>query len=103
MKSTRRAQGSDGDRKPRGRPRGGQKLEKLIAYLPPGALAATKRAARAAGARSLSAWASAVLEREARRTLRTGLVPLDLLDLPSPVDPTGAVRRAVRDERDAGA
>jgi hypothetical protein len=86
----------------RGRPRAEHKLEKLIAYLPPGTLAVTKKAARAAGARSLSAWASWVLEREASRVLRTGVIPIEVLELPSAPDPRGSVRKAVRRERDAG-
>jgi hypothetical protein len=86
----------------RGRPRADHELEKLIAYLPPGGLARTKKAARVSGARSLSAWASAVLEREASRVLRTGVIPLDVLDLPSAPDHRGSVRKAVREERDRG-
>lgn len=96
-KSTRKALAAS----KRGRPRAEHKLEKLIAYLPPGTLAVTKKAARAAGARSLSSWASRVLEREARRVLRTGVIPLDVLELPSARDPEGSVRKAVREERDA--
>jgi hypothetical protein len=54
------------------------------------------------GARSLSAWASSVLEREASRVLRTGVIPLDVLELPSAPDPGGSIRAAVRAERDKG-
>ncbi len=86
----------------RGRPPAEHKLQKLIAYLSPDTLAATKKAARRAGARSLSAWASAVLEREAARVLRTGVIPLDVLDLPSGSDPRASVRKQVRREREEG-
>ena len=86
----------------RGRPRAEHKLEKLIAYMLPETLGAARKAARTSGARSLSSWASQVLEREARRVLRTGVIPLDVLELPSAPDPTGSIRKAVREERDSG-
>lgn len=85
----------------RGRPRAEQKLEKLIAYLPPEAIAITRKAARVAGSRSLSAWASGVLEREAKRILRDGKIPLGVLELPSASDRSGSVRRAVQEDREA--
>jgi len=89
-------------RRRRGRPPAEHKLEKLIAYMPHESLVAAKNAARRAGARSLSSWAASVLEREASRLLRTGIVPLWVLDMPSGSDPTGSVRKAIREERDSG-
>ncbi len=86
----------------RGRPLAQQKLEKLVAYLPREAIEATRKAARLAGSRSLSAWASGVLEREAHRILRDGKIPLGVLELPSALDRSGSVRRAVQEEREAG-
>jgi hypothetical protein len=86
----------------RGRPRAEHKLEKLVAYMPGEGLATARRAARAAGARSLSSWASQVLAREAARVLRTGEVPLDYFETEGPGDPRASVRKALRDERARG-
>lgn len=87
----------------RGRPRAAHKLEKLVAYLRGEELATVRRAARAAGARSLSSWASEVLTREARRRLRTGEIPLSYFETEGPDDPAGSVRDALREEREGGA
>jgi hypothetical protein len=79
-----------------------RKLEKLVAYMSPARLATARKASRAAGARSLSSWASEVIEREARRQLRTGTIPRSYFETEGPADPEGTVRKAVREERESG-
>lgn len=93
--------------KPRGpgRPRAERKLVKVIAYLDDAVRKRVVTASRAAGFRSVSSWAAQVLEREARSQLRTGEIPRHVMEeifrdaIP---DPTGSIRKAVREERDSG-
>lgn len=88
--------------RPAGRPRSKVHVERLVAYLRPKELAAVKRAARKAGARSLSSWVAAVLSREASVERRTGRVPQWVIDMPSVPDPNATLRQIVREERDSG-
>jgi hypothetical protein len=85
----------------RGRPRLESRVERLVAYMPHAALVKAKKAA-AAARRSFSSWVAEILEREARRQLRAGEIPLSFFETKGPPDPKAGVRRALARERERG-